>query len=392
MALLPAPIAALATARSRLQNTLIDWATENSGSTHQAGLLRMADRLQSAFGALPGVSSTRIQLPNTRSPALLFSVRSEVTRRVLCSGHYDTVYDASHPFQNCTLLPDGRLGGPGVADMKGGLVVMHAALEAFEQLPSAAELGWDVLLTPDEEIGSPYSAETIKKHAKGKCFALVFEPGRANGDIVRSRMGTGVLTASCHGRAAHAAQQPNNGRNAILALSEFLLRADALLSTFPGTLLNVGSITGGGVVNVVPELAEARLNIRASSINAGQALLNALRKTAADLSSREGFRLDLVGEFERQPKECRPEEERAFASYQAFFPLLGLPTPSWLDAGGGSDGNLLSEVGLPNLDGLGVVGGNLHSELEYCHPASLTSRAQAAALLLNELTRTSFSL
>ncbi len=382
---LPAPIAALPACADELRALLVSWCNENSGSTHEAGLLRMAARLEASFASLPGVTARRISLPTTNAPALLFSVRPDAPRRLLCSGHFDTVYEATHPFQSCSDLPDARLGGPGVADMKGGLVVLFAALRAFEQLPAAPSLGWDVLLTPDEEIGSPHSGDTLRAQAAGHQLALVFEPARANGDLVRSRMGTGVLVATCHGRAAHAAQQPNRGRNAIVALSEFLLRADALPARFPGTLLNIGSITGGGPVNVVPELAEARLNIRAASVSAGQDLLSALHAAASDLSSREGFRLELSGGFERLPKECRPAEEHAFALYQGAFARLGLPAPGWQDVGGGSDGNLFSEVGLPNLDGLGIVGGQLHSAQEYCEPSSLATRAQAAALLLEAL-------
>src|SRR6185503_2042905 len=132
--------------------------------------------------------------------------------------------------------------------------VMLAALQQFERSSHAAELGYEILLTPDEETGSVASRPVLEAAAAtGRfAFALVFEPARANGDLVKSRKGTGIFTLTCHGRAAHAGRDPGAGRNAILALAEYLPRVDGLNRELPGVMLNIGSIRGGGAVNIVP--------------------------------------------------------------------------------------------------------------------------------------------
>ena len=124
--------------------------------------------------------------------------------QVLFSGHYDTVYGANDPFQQCEQLSAEKLRGPAVIDMKGGLVVMLAALQAFEQPPHAAKVGYEVLINPDEEIGSLGAAPLFVEAANRYQLGLVFEPARPNGDLVQSRKGTGNFTITSRGRAAHA--------------------------------------------------------------------------------------------------------------------------------------------------------------------------------------------
>lgn len=382
---IPAPVAALAREESSLVDQLVHWSEQNSGSGNLKGLLSMAEMLEEAFHLIPNSRLRRIQLPDTSAPALLVSSRSDNKRRVLCSGHYDTVYEASHPFQKCNLASKEKLKGPGVADMKGGLLVMLAALQCFERLDCAPLLGWDVLLTPDEETGSAQGGAALKAIAPGHECALVFEPARANGDLVKARMATGTLLAHCWGRSAHAAQQPNNGRNAITGLARFVAQVESLTSQLEGAIINIGSISGGGPLNVVPDRATAGINIRARDKEAAEALLNRLQHAARSLSKEEGLSITLEGGFDRPPKVASSYEEALFAEYQSFFPRLKQSTPQWQSVGGGSDGNLLSELGIPNLDGLGVIGGQLHSIDEYCEPNSLVPRAQAAALLLESL-------
>jgi glutamate carboxypeptidase len=267
--------------------------------------------------------------------------------------------------------------------MKGGLVVMLAALQAFEQTPGASALGWEILVTPDEETGSHGSAPLFIDAATRHRFALVFEPARPTGDLVRSRMGTGSFTATCRGRAAHAAQVPSPGRNAILALAEFLLAAARIPAELPGVLVNVGNIRGGGAAtNVVPDFAQSELDVRITRIADRELLLARLHALAAPINARDGFRLELTGSFNRPPKECGPAEEAAFAAWQQAARDLGQPAPNWVHSGGGSDGNLLFAAGLANLDGVGPLGDSLHSDRENVVIPSLAARAQIAALFL----------
>jgi glutamate carboxypeptidase len=344
----------------------------------------MRGALHEAFSrAFPRALIEEPPLIGTTARALRVRWRPEAPRQILLNGHYDTVYEAGDPFQACTQLDAATLRGPGVADMKGGIVVMLAALEALAATPASEALGWEVLLTPDEETGSHGSASLLAEAAARHRFALVFEPGRPSGDLVRSRMGTGCYTVTCRGRAAHAAQIPNPGRNAILALADYLLAVAKIPEMMPGVLVNVGNIRGGSTAtNVVPDFAESEIDVRISRLADRPTLEACMLGIASTVNAREGFRLEVVGRFNRPPKECRPEEESAFAAWQQASRDLGLPAPGWVNSGGGSDGNLLSAAGLPNLDGVGPHGDALHSDRENVRLPTLVSQAQVAALFL----------
>jgi glutamate carboxypeptidase len=380
----PAAIAALPARTAELADLLTRWSHINSGSGHLTGLERMRTALRTEFtAAFPLALVEEPALAGTTARALRLCQRPSAPRQILLNGHYDTVYEAADPFQSTSRPAPDTLRGPGVADMKGGLVVLLAALQAFEQTPAASALGWEILLTPDEETGSHGSAPLFIEAATRHHFALVFEPARPTGDLVRSRMGTGSVTATCRGRAAHAAQVPNPGRNAILALAEFLLAAAQLPAEFPGVLVNVGNIRGGGAAtNVVPDFAQSEIDVRLTRVADRAPLLARLHALAAPINARDGFRLELTANFNRPPKECGPREEAAFAAWQQAARDLGQPAPGWIHSGGGSDGNLLFAAGLANLDGVGPLGDSMHSDRENVVISSLAARAQIAALFL----------
>ncbi len=371
-----------------LRDLLISWANLNSGSENFAGLDRMRAALAAEFGTLPGARVEHVPLANTPAQALRVRVRPDAPTQLLFSGHYDTVYGADDPFQTCTLLDPQTLRGPGVADMKGGLIVMLAALRAFERTPSAAQVGYEVLLTPDEEIGSFGSGALFAAAGASKRFALalVFEPARPNGDLVHSRKGTGNFVATCHGRAAHAASPTRAGRNAIAALAEFLVAAHRIPDELPGVMLNIGNIRGGGpATNVVPDFAEAKLDVRITRASDRAPLLARLHELAAPINARDGYKLEVTGAFNRPPKECTPIEEAAFALVQQAARELGLTPFTWVHTGGASDGNNLAAAGLPNLDGLGPIGDKLHSSEEFVRLPTLAERAALIAKFLEKL-------
>ena len=382
--MIPAAIAALPARTAELAALLESWSLINSGSGHLAGLARMRAALRAEFArAFPAALIEEPVLAGTTARALRVRLRPSAPRQILLNGHYDTVYEAADPFQTCTRPDADTLRGPGVADMKGGLVVLLAALQAFEATPGVSGLGWEILVTPDEETGSHGSAPLFIDAATRHRFALVFEPARPTGDLVHSRKGTGSFTATCRGRAAHAAQVPSPGRNAILALAEFLLAAAQLPGELPGVLVNIGNIRGGGAAtNVVPDFAQSELDVRITRLADRDPLLARLHALAAPINARDGFRLELTGSFNRPPKECGPAEEAAFAAWQRAARDLGQPAPGWVHSGGGSDGNLLFAAGLPNLDGVGPLGDALHSDRENVVISSLAARAQIAALFL----------
>lgn len=368
-----------------LRELLVSWANINSGSDHVAGLERMRTALAVEFAALAGAEVAAVPLTGTTAQALRVRQRPQAPTQILLSGHYDTVYGAGHPFQSCEQPDAATLRGPGVADMKGGLVVMLAALREFEQAPQKTSVGWEVLLTPDEETGSVASRPVLEAAAPRFRFALVFEPARENGDLVESRKGTGIFTITCHGRSAHAGRDAAAGRNAIVALSEYLVATSTIPEDFPGVLLNVGSVRGGGVVNVVPDFATAELGARIARAADAEAVRARLQALAAPLNAREGFRLEISGQFNRLPLEPNPTSAALFDGWCACGRELGVAPFSWAHVSGGSDANLLSAAGLPCLDGLGPVGGALHTSGEYIRLPSLVERSRIAARFLMKL-------
>ena len=392
MAPIPPSIAALPARTAELGALLERWANINSGSGHAAGLARMADTLRADFSrAFPAATIEEI---NTDAPgfnppgsrALRIRLRPAAPTQVFLCGHYDTVYEADDAFQVCRWLDATTINGPGVADMKGGLVTILAALQAFEATPHAASVGWEVLLTPDEETGSHGTAHLFRAAARDHQFGFVFEPGRPNGNIIHSRKGTGGLVATCHGRAAHAAKVPNDGRSALLALAEFLLDAAKIPSEMPDVMVNVGNIRGGtAATNVVPHFAESEIDIRITKIADSEPLLARFQALADRINTRDGIKLTLKGGFNRPPKECLPAEEAVFPEWQRAARDVGVPEFTWVHGGGGSDGNFLTAGGLPNLDGIGPIGDNLHSDREFCRVETIAPRAQIVALFLHRV-------
>ena len=216
---------------------LLAWTAVNSGSRNLAGLERMADLLVDAFSTLPGL--LRLERPATvktvdskgREVAiehgrhLRLTVRPTAPVQLLLTGHMDTVYALDHPFQETRWIEDGVLNGPGVADMKGGIAVMLAALKAVERSKLADRVGYEVLINSDEEVGSPSSAALLAETARGKQAALTYEPAALpDGTLAGARPGSGNFDFVVKGRSAHAGRNPQDGRNALVAAAELALR------------------------------------------------------------------------------------------------------------------------------------------------------------------------
>lgn len=388
----PSAISSLPARRAELSALLERWANINSGSGHAAGLARMAVELRAVFSAaFPAARFEEVvaDAPGHNPPgakALRFTLRPEAPVRVFLCGHYDTVYAADDAFQTCRWLDADTLNGPGVTDMKGGIVVLLAALQAFEQTPHATKLGWEVLLTPDEETGSHGTRALFAEAAKRNHFGFVFEPSRPSGDIVHSRKGTGGAVATCHGRAGHAAKIPNDGRNAIVGLSAFLLAAAKIPAELPGVLVNVANIKGGGAAtNVVPDLASAEIDLRVTQAADRDPLFARLEALAREASAAHEVKIELKLWLNRPPKENLPLEAKLFPEFQRAAADIGLKPFTWVHTGGASDGNFLGAAGLPCFDGIGPEGDYLHSAREFCRVATLAPRAQNVALFLHRL-------
>ncbi|MDP9172404.1 MAG: hydrolase [Planctomycetota bacterium] len=378
-----------------MRERLIAWAAINTGTANVRGISDLAEKIEEYAAVLGGVIE-RCDLPPYTSidhrgnsvavpvgPALSIIKRPDALLRVFLCIHTDTVYGRDDPFQTVT-SPDGRLRGPGVADAKGGLVVMLTALEALERSPFAPQVGWEVLINPDEEIGSPGSSGLLLAGAKRNHLGLLFEPTLPDGALVDRRRGSQNLSVVIRGKSAHAGRDFASGRSAMVAAARFTLALHALNQTLPGINLNVGAIDGGGPANVVPDLAICRVNIRTTEVADEQKVEQALVNLLTELNAQEGISGRIFPQSGSPPKILSKPERWLLEAAIKCGRDLGLHLIS-RPSGGACDGNRLSAAGLPNLDTLGVRGGDIHSPSEYMVLDSLVERAQLSALLLMKL-------
>ena len=370
----------------------------NSCTNNTPGLQKMSRALQDAYVPIadsiesrksPDIPTIDMSGKTILQPcgnSLFIRKRPTLKRRILLSGHMDTVYPADHPFQHLKYLDENRVNGPGVADMKGGLIVMLHALVAFEESVYADQLGWDVFINADEEIGSPSSSPALTKLATQYEAALVYEPTMTpDGTLAKNRKGSGKLTLIATGKAAHAGRAFYEGRNAICFLAEAISAIHSLNGQREGVTINVGIIAGGEALNVVPDKAIAKLDIRISQPEDEQWVRKQIAQIIDKLKQAD-YSLTVHGDFSRPVKRVNTVTEHLFNCVQRLGKTLGL-TIDWQDSGGCCDGNNLAQHGLPVLDTLGVRGGNIHSANEFILLDSLVERAALSTLLLIALAK-----
>jgi len=371
------------------------WAAINSGTGNLAGLAQMAAALADTFAALPGavtladpapvtaIDSEGREVAKAHGRHLVLRVRPDAARRVLLTGHMDTVYPPDDPFQTPDWLDDTTLRGPGTADMKGGIAVIAEALTAFEASPDAAKIGYDVLINADEETGSLSSAGLIAELARGKLAALTYEPAALpDGTLAHARGGSGNYSLTVLGKAAHAGRNPEDGRNAVVAAAGLALGLTGLAK--PGLTINPARIDGGSANNVVPASAVLRFNIRPRTAELAAEFLPRLARLIAMIEREHGVQVHTSGGLSRPPKPVDALAQRLFELVAQCGAALGQPI-GWQDSGGVCDGNNIAACGVPVVDTMGVRGGAIHSAQEYLIVPSLAERAALSALVLHRL-------
>ena len=374
---------------------VLAWAAVNSGSRNLAGLERMAELLADAFAALPGVlrlesaepvdavetDGRTIKLKHGRH--LHLTVRPTAPLQLLFTGHMDTVFGADHAFQETRWLEDGVLNGPGVADMKGGLAMMLAALKAVEASPFADRIGYEVVINSDEEVGSLSSAPLLTQAAQGKRAALTYEPSALpDGTLAGARPGSGNFAMVVRGRSAHAGRNPEDGRNALLAAADLALRLDKLKRD--GLTVNPSRIEAGSPSNVVPDLAILRVNLRPRTPEIEAETKRAIDEAVAAVAAEREVAIEVQGGFGRPPKPLTPKAEALFNLVKQAGADLGQPI-AWQPSGGVCDGNNIAACGVPVVDTMGVRGGKIHSMEEFLIVDSLAERAALSALTILRL-------
>lgn len=301
------------------------------------------------------------------------------TPRVLLLGHHDTVWPIgtlrTHPWS----VLDGVARGPGVFDMKSGLVQIFHALKELDTLD-----GICILITGDEEVGSPTSAPLIKSTARDLAAAFVLEASADGGALKTARKGTSDYRLTVHGRAAHAGLEPEKGANAGIELAHQILAIAALGGDSPGpsaTTVTPTVLSGGSTANTVPAEARVGVDVRAATL-AEQARVDAAMRSLTPVLT--GTRLELTGAPNRPPME-ESMSAGLFALAQRIAGRLGLPALSSAAVGGASDGNFTAGVGCPTLDGLGGVGGGAHADHEHVVVAELPGRTALVRELVREV-------
>jgi len=269
--------------------------------------------------------------------------------------------------------------------MKGGLAVMLVALEALERSPYANKINWEILINPDEEIGSVGSSKILIERAHECQFGLVFEPLLTDGAHASSRKGSATYSIAAHGVGAHAGRDATKGKNAITVLVKILSEVQNMQDSFPNALINIGTIRGGVAPNMIPELAVAQINVRSNSDEQISAIKHKIQYIVAEASRKQPIlSVSLYEHSNRSPKPFDTRTKTFFSGIKSAAELLGIHM-SWHETGGVCDGNSLAVANLPTIDTMGVEGGQIHTENEFLVLDSLTRRARLAALVLMQI-------
>ncbi|HTJ83053.1 MAG TPA: M20 family metallopeptidase [Polyangiaceae bacterium] len=354
----------------------------NSHTPNKAGGDAVAALLV-AHGVELGLTARRIHSSTCADHVVLTTGPATNTGEgaTLLVGHHDTVFPPG-TFEGMR-VEGGIARGPGVLDMKGGIVVMLEALRALREAGILEERAIRVILVGDEEVGSPEGRNVIQAYGKGAKRALVFEAGRAADKIITRRKGTGSAKVVARGKAAHAANNHKDGVNAIWALSRFIDRAQALTDYARGITVNVGLVSGGEAKNTVPDHAECQIDFRFEKIADAEETFSRLRAACDDLGV-PGAALEITGGPQRLPLERTPDNVALFEAYAVHARAVGLGSEEAGLIAGGSDASSTSAIGIPSIDGLGPRGSGFHTKDELIEIASLEPKALALARLLAE--------
>jgi glutamate carboxypeptidase len=365
-----------------IEQDLAELVEHNSFTDNREGCQAVGARLAALFD-LPELSARSVPSPSGRyADHLVWSTKAPGAPVALV-GHLDTVFPPG-TFEGYRRDGDLRRG-PGVLDMKGGLVVVAYALRALSGAGLLEGLPLRLVIVSDEEVGSPEGKAVIAEAAGAASAALVFEAGRARDAIITRRKGTGALRAVARGKAAHAGNLHHEGVNAIWALSRFIDAAQGLTDYGRGVTVNVGHIAGGISKNTVPEHAEAKFDIRFCALADGQGLVEALREAAQRAAaSVPGSSVALEGGVARLPLERSEASGRLAERYGACARAEGLGSEEAPLLGGGSDANTTSALGIASIDGLGPRGKGFHTNDEQIEVATLVPKAAALARFLAE--------
>lgn len=371
----------LTTAQTRLDAVIadaIDLMQVESPSADHAAVAQSADAVSALVRGRLGSEPERIVIDGVTHLRWHWG---ESTRVVIVA-HHDTVW----PLGTLPRIPaevrDGILRGPGSVDMKTGIAMAVHALAILKEQDASALDGVTLLVTGDEEVGSPSSRALIEETAAGASAAFVLEAGGDAGELKTQRKGTSMYRFTVHGLAAHAGLEPDRGVNAVVGLAEVILAVNALHASEPGLSVVPSVISGGTTTNTVPAEAVLDVDVRVTSVASQQRVDEAMRAIAPRVT---GASVTVSGGPNRAPLESAMSAT-LFALAGRVASAEGLEAPVPLHVGGASDGNFTAGIGVPTLDGLGAWGGGAHAESEHAVVAGIPSRVALLAGLVRALT------
>jgi glutamate carboxypeptidase len=369
----------LQTRQEAMTQTLKNLVMIESPSHERMAVNAVADFLARSFGEL-GADVRRL-------PQAAFGDHIQVTwgrgeRQILLLGHMDTVWPLGEVKERPFRRVRDRATGPGVFDMKGGLVIGLYALASFCELEVTPAHQLVFLFNSDEEVGSPTSRELIERQGRRSEAVLVLEPSRDDA-LVTWRKGVGHFELEIHGVASHAGAAHTQGVSAVEELAHQILRLEAMTDYDRGTTVNVGVVEGGSKVNVRPASAWAEIDLRVTTTEEGRRMTEIIRHLHPVNPQAS---LIISGGMNRPPWETSAAGQVLFQRAQQAGAALGMEL--WpAGTGGASDGNFTAALGIPTLDGLGVVGNDAHALSEWADLASLPRRAALLAELILDLGR-----
>lgn len=354
----------------------------DSGTGQPEGVARVADFFARAYAAM-GWRVERRAFDSAVGPCLEVTTGRRENYDVLLIGHMDTVFPAGTAAARPFAVRDGRAFGPGVNDMKAGLLSVYYALQSLQADGKLAGGSLCVALNCDEEVSSRYSRPWLEALSRRSRHALILEPARANGDLVNKRKGVGRYKVAITGVAAHSGVDPEKGCSAVQELAHWILALHGKSDFATGTTVNVGLVSGGTAVNVIADKATAEVDTRFFSLAAAEGVEAVMHELAGSPRTR-GVTVKVSGGVTRLPMVPTEETLRLCREVERLGRELGVDV-GWTTTGGGSDGCFPASQDVPTIDGLGPVGGGSHGDGEYVVVASIEPRYRLLRAVVEHL-------
>ena len=352
----------------------------NSFTDNDAGINEVLNQLVNIASKLD-IPLKSVYSSKKARPHLMYGKKREKNYYALI-GHFDTVHPLQSDFQSIS-EHNGTLKGPGTNDMKGGLIVCLYSFYILKQLYPNMDLPFKILFNSDEEIGSLDSKEIIENEFKDAKAAFIFEPGRPNGEIVTQRKGIGSLEIKIIGKPAHSGVEPWSGINSILGACEIIEKLETLNDYPKGVIVGCNQIDGGIAKNVVPACTNIVVDIRFTTTKQQKTLFAQIEEILTS-GNKVGADIEYKLILNRPPLQKTKKSEELAKMYIKISHNLGFPCKE-TSTGGGSDGNFLSAMGVPVIDGVGAVGNFSHTKKEFIYKESLRSRIKIFVLYMCEL-------